>query len=89
MSDMDALSASIEQQVEGWGLTSARDDAERTRARAEGWGLGPAELVLRKLVPIARAVRDRVTVLEGRADQGAQAIQDLRARVKALEDAQP
>jgi hypothetical protein len=74
MTDLDDMQTQIETQVEDWGVSAARDDTERARARSEGWGLGIGELVLRRLIPVAKAIRDRVSVLEGRADQGAAAI---------------
>jgi len=50
------------------------------------WGEGFQDRALRKALSWMAKARDRLDSLEADRDSGKQAIQDLRARVKALED---
>jgi hypothetical protein len=90
MSDLlDDVQADLELQVAECSRWAAKTDEERELARSEGWGLTLTGLGVRKLIAAAKALRDRVASLEQDRDAARTAIQDLRARVKKLEDAQP
>lgn len=66
-----------------------RDDAEAELNKQAAWGEGFQDRALRRVLAFTDRFRDRLAALEADRDTAKQAIQDLRARVKALEDRVP
>jgi flagellar motility protein MotE (MotC chaperone) len=69
-------------------------DADRDAAQADvdeqqRWGESLGDRALRRALAVIDRIRDRLVVLEDDRDAAKQAIQDLRARVKTLEDRAP
>lgn len=65
------------------------DDASDDVAEQRTWGDGLYDRALAKLVAWMSKARDRLEGLEADRDTAKSAIQDLRTRVKALEDKVP
>lgn len=70
-------------------MSDDTEDAQTELDSQARWGEGFQDRALTSVVSWMRKARDRLTALETDRDAAKTAIQDLRTRVKALEDKAP